>query len=632
MLKFTCSEKLLCKKEGVRMCGIVGYIGNKSALDILLEGLTNLEYRGYDSAGIAVNVDGKVELYKAEGKLQNLKDLTSSKKEHISKSTIGIGHIRWATHGAPTTVNAHPHSCNCGRVAVVHNGIIENFKELRTKLEKEGCVFKSQTDTETVAHLVAKKYAQTKDLTEAVRLATKEIEGAYALAVIHQDVKNTIVATRRNAPLLVGIGEGEYYVASDVPAIIQYTKKAMYLDDNQIVTLTPDSMKLIDINDNELSQKIETLPWEPVALSKMGYKHFMLKEIHEQPDVVRNVLSGKLRAIDEDIVLNEVTLNKDSLRSLNRIQIVACGTSLHAAMVGKYIIEELCDIPVDVEPSSEYIYRKTVGDKNTLVIGVSQSGETADTITAIRQAKTRGSHILIVTNRPDSTMAREADSLIPVNAGIEVSVAATKSYMAQVISFYLLAIYIAEIKNSTSSEKLANIKRELILLPQKLEKTLSHKEDVQACAKKFSNSKDFIFIARGINFPTALEGALKLKEISYINATGYTAGELKHGPIAMLDESMPVLAILMKGKVYDKILSNAEEARARNARMIALTDSNDTKLNDLFESIIRVPEVDETLSPALAIVPLQLLAYYIAEFLGKDVDQPRNLAKSVTVE
>ncbi len=611
------------------MCGIVGYIGSKSAVDILLDGLTNLEYRGYDSAGVAVNVEGQVELYKAEGKLQNLKDVVEAKKNHINKSTIGIGHIRWATHGAPTTANAHPHSCNCGKVAIVHNGIIENYKELREKLEKQGCTFRSQTDTETVAHLVATKYAQTKDLTEAVRLAAKELEGAYALCVIHQDLPNTLVATRRNAPLLVGIGEGEYYVASDVPAIISYTKKAMYLDDNQIVTLTPDSMKLIDSEKNPVSQKIETLPWEPVALSKMGYKHFMLKEIHEQPDVVRNVLSGKLKAIDEPIKLNEVTLDKDKLKDLNRIQIVACGTSLHAAMIGKYIIEDLCGIAVDVEPSSEYIYRKTITDKNTLVIGVSQSGETADTITAVRQAKKCGSHILIVTNRPDSTMAREADSLVPVNAGIEVSVAATKSYMAQVISFYLLAIYMAEVKGV---ENLSNLKHELVVLPQKIEKVLAHKEDIQTCAKKFSSAKDFIFIARGINFPTALEGALKLKEISYINATGYTAGELKHGPIAMLDESMPVLSILMSGKVYDKILSNSEEAKARNARMIALTDSTDKKLNDLFESIIRVPEINEMLSPALAIVPLQLLAYYIAEFLGKDVDQPRNLAKSVTVE
>lgn len=614
------------------MCGIVGYIGNKSAIEILLDGLTNLEYRGYDSAGVAVEVDNKVEIYKAEGKLQNLKDIVAKDKAHIAKSTIGIGHIRWATHGAPTTINAHPHSCNCGRVAVVHNGIIENYKELREKLEKAGCTFRSQTDTETVAHLVASKFAQTHDLTEAVRLATKEIEGAYALAVMHQDVKDTIVATRRNAPLLVGIGEGEYFVASDVPAIIQYTKKAMYLDDNQIVTLTPNSMKLIDIDNNTISQKIELLPWEPVALSKMGYKHFMLKEIHEQPDVVRNVLSGKLRANDEPIKLNEVTLDRETLKNLKRIQIVACGTSLHAALVGKYIIEQFCDIPVDVEASSEYIYRHTVTDANTLVIGVSQSGETADTITAVRQAKKRGSHILIVTNRPDSTMAREADSLVPVNAGIEVSVAATKSYMAQLISFYLLAVYMAEVKDSMSKEELSNLKHELIVLPQKIEKVLSHKEAIQDCAKKFSSAKDFVFIARGINYPTALEGALKLKEISYINATGYPAGELKHGPIAMLDESMPVLAILMSGKVYEKILSNAEEARARNARMIALTDSTDTKLEDLFDCIMRVPTVDELLSPALAVVPLQLLAYYIAEFLGKDVDQPRNLAKSVTVE
>ena len=614
------------------MCGIVGYIGSKSAVDILLEGLTNLEYRGYDSAGIAVNVEGKVELYKAEGKLQNLKDIVKQNYSHIAESTIGIGHIRWATHGAPTTINAHPHSCNCGRVAVVHNGIIENYKELKAKLEKQGCVFRSQTDTETVAHLVASEFAKCGNLTEAVRMATEQIEGAYALCVIHQDVKNTIVATRRNAPLLVGIGENEYYVASDVPAIIQYTKKAVYLEDNQIVTLTPDSMKLIDSNNNHIEPKVEHLPWEPVALSKMGYKHFMLKEIHEQPDVVRNVLSGKLRAIDEPVSLKEVTLSRESLKKLSRIQIVACGTSLHAALVGKYIIEDFCGIPVDVEPSSEYIYRRTITDENTLVIGVSQSGETADTITAVSLAKKRGSHILIVTNRPDSTMAREADSLVPVNAGIEVSVAATKSYMAQLISFYLLAIYMAEVKESTDINKLNELKHELIVLPQKLEKILAHKENIQACAKKFSNSKDFVFIARGINYPTALEGALKLKEISYINATGYPAGELKHGPIAMLDESMPVLAILMSGKVYEKILSNAEEAKARNARMIALTDSEDSKLNELFDCIMQVPEVDELLSPALAVVPLQLLAYYIAEFLGKDVDQPRNLAKSVTVE
>lgn len=449
---------------------------------------------------------------------------------------------------------------------------------------------------------------------------------------MHQDLPNVLVATKRNAPLLVGVGEGEYFIASDVPAIIEHTKKALYLNDNEVVTLTREGLTLTNESGETLTPHIETLPWEPIALSKMGFKHFMLKEIHEQPDVIRNVLNGKLFDIDAPITLKEVKLDKETLKNLNRIQIIACGTSLHAAMIGKYLIEDFCNIAVDVEPSSEYIYRKTVTDEKTLVVGVSQSGETADTITAIRQAKDKGSHVLIITNRPDSTMARYADSLIPVNAGIEVSVAATKSYTAQLISFYLLAISMAEIKGTLDKDFLKNLKHELIVLPQKMEMVLSHKEDVQKCARAFSGTKDFIYIARGLNYPTAMEGALKLKEISYVNATGYPAGELKHGPIAMLDETMPVLSILMKGKVYEKILSNAEEAKARNARLIALTSSDDEKLKDLFEYILKVPEVDEYLSPVLAIVPLQLLAYYIAEFLGKDVDQPRNLAKSVTVE
>jgi glucosamine--fructose-6-phosphate aminotransferase (isomerizing) len=559
-------------------------------------------------------------------------NLLKNHSQEIQTATVGIGHIRWATHGAPTEVNAHPHTCNCGKLVIVHNGIIENFKELKEDLIKKGCDFRSQTDTETVAHLIAQEYETTKDLTKAVKLATEKINGAYALGVMHQDLPNVLVATKRNAPLLIGIGEGEFFIASDVPAIIEHTKKALYLNDDEIVTLTKDSMQIIDKNNNKLESKIEVLPWEPVALSKMGFKHFMLKEIHEQPDVIRNVLSGKLYNIDEPILLKEVKLNKETLKNLNRIQIIACGTSMHAAMVGKYLIEEFCAIAVDVEASSEYIYRKTVTDKNTLVIGVSQSGETADTITAIKQSKAKGSHILIITNRPDSTMAREADSLVPVNAGIEVSVAATKSYTAQLISFYLLALYMAEVKGSLDKSKTSDLKKELIVLPQKVEMILSHKEEIQECAKMFSTTKDFIYIARGINFPTALEGALKLKEISYINATGYPAGELKHGPIAMLDETMPVLSILMHGKVYEKILSNAEEAKARNAKMIALTNSDDKKLEDLFDFIIKVPEVSEILSPIVAMIPLQLLAYYIAEFLGKDVDQPRNLAKSVTVE
>ena len=614
------------------MCGIVGYVGNRPVVDILLDGLEQLEYRGYDSSGVALKLEDEIKVYKAEGKLINLRNTLKPHISEIMSSTMGIGHIRWATHGAPTLLNAHPHTCNCGNLVLVHNGIIENYKELREKLSAKGCVFRSQTDTEAVAHLVASKYAETKDLTEAVRLAAQEIEGAYALCVMHNDYKNTLVVTKRNAPLLVGIGEGEFYVASDVPAIIKHTKKALYLNDNQIATLTPDKMLRIDKDGVEVPQKIELLPWEPVALSKMGYKHFMLKEIHEQPDVIRNILVGKLHAPDEPIILNEVKLNKDTLKNLNRIQIIACGTSLHAAMVGKYLIESFCGIAVDVEASSEYIYRKTVTDAHTLVIGVSQSGETADTLTAIKQAKAKGSHILIITNRPDSAMAREADSLVPVNAGIEVSVAATKSYTAQLMAFYLLALYMAEIKGSVENSTMTSLKEEMMLLPQKIDQILANTDDVQKCARAFANTKDFIYIARGINFPTALEGALKLKEISYINATGYPAGELKHGPIAMLDETMPVLSILMKGSVYEKLLSNSEEAKARNARMIALTNSTDAKLVDLFEHILYVPDVQELFSPLIAIVPLQLLAYYIAEFLGKDVDQPRNLAKSVTVE
>ena len=614
------------------MCGIVGYVGEKNVAEVLTKGLSSLEYRGYDSSGVALLADGKTKIYKAEGKLQNLKTLLATKEDEINTANVGIGHIRWATHGVPSITNAHPHTCNCGKLAVVHNGIIENFKELREKLEAKGCVFQSETDTETVAHLVAQKYNEVKDLKEAVMLATKELEGAYALCIIHQDVPNTIVATRRNAPLLIGVGEGENFAASDVPAIIEYTKKAIYLDDNQVAVLTANSIHIYDADNNEVKQKVELLPWEPIALSKMGYKHFMLKEINEQPDVIRNFLSGKLHSANEPIILDEVKLDKSKLKDLNRIQVVACGTSLHAALVGKYIIEELCEIPVDVEASSEYIYRKTVTDEHTLVIGVSQSGETADTLTAIKQSKARGSHILIITNRPDSAMAREADSLVPVNAGIEVSVAATKSYVAQLMAFYALALHLAEIKGSTDAEELKTIKNELLLLPQKIELLLSKTDKIQKCARMYSSSKNFIFIARGINYATALEGALKLKEISYINATGYPAGELKHGPIAMLDETLPVLSIMMSGKVYEKILSNAQESKARNARMIALTDSTDEKLDELFDYVLNVPHVNELVSPIMAIVPLQLLAYHIAEFLGKDVDQPRNLAKSVTVE
>ncbi len=590
------------------MCGIVGYVGKKSTAEILLNGLSKLEYRGYDSAGIALNLPSGMKVFKANGKLHNLKNVMT---ENIAAGS-GIGHIRWATHGGASEVNAHPHSCNCGSLVLVHNGIIENFQELKDELTGCGCVFKSQTDTEVIAHLVAREFEKVKDLKTAVINSIKCLKGAFALCVMHNDVQDTIVVAKRNAPLVLGVGNGENYIASDIPAIIEYTKSAIYLDDNQIGVVSADEIKIYDASGNLLTSKVENLPFEPQALSKMGYKHYMLKEIHEQSDVIRNILAASPEL---------------QLKKFDRIQIIACGTSLHAALVGKYVIEDLAGIPVDVEASSEFIYRSTIINENTLVIGISQSGETADTITAIKQVKEKGAKVLIVTNRPDSTMARLADNLFPIEAGIEVSVAATKSYMAQLIAMYLLGILLAK-----DAEKAAVIKAELSQLPAKVEMILNNSTAIAEIARKYSNFKNFIFIARGINYPSALEGALKLKEISYINATGYSAGELKHGPIAMLDESMPVLAFLSEGIVYDKVLSNCQEAKARQAKLIAVTNVENSTHQGLFDDIIQIPHVSDMLSPTLNAVVLQLLAYYIAEFLGKDVDQPRNLAKSVTVE
>ncbi len=616
------------------MCGIVGYIGDKKASEVLLKGLSYLEYRGYDSSGVALMTKNKIEIFKAPGKLNNLREVLSNQQNICNKSTLGIGHIRWATHGLPTELNAHPHTCNCGSLVVVHNGIIENYKELKNELIKYGCEFKSQTDSEVAAHLIAHEFQRTKDLLAAMTSAVKKIQGAYAFCAMHKTLPDRIVVARKNAPLIIGVGEGENFIASDIPAIIEYTKKAIYLNDNQIAEVKKNSVKIIDTDGNLLENKIEMLPFEPVALSKMGYKHYMLKEIHEQSDVARNVLSGKLKDPKSPVVLEDVKLSASDLKNINRIQIIACGTSLHAGLVGKYILEKFAKIPTDVEASSEYIYRDTIADKNTLVIGISQSGETADTITAIKQVREKGSHVLIITNRPDSTMARLADSLLPVNAGIEVSVAATKSYTAQLLSLYLLTLYMTQIidEKSVNDKEIISLKQEMLELPNKIETITNDTTSIKAVAKKYSGFKDFIFIARGINYPTSLEGALKLKEISYINATGYSAGELKHGPIAMLDETMPVLAILNKGVVYDKVMSNCEEAKARQAKLIGVSNYIDRKHKDLFDDILLIPNISDTLSPALNIVVLQLLAYYIAEYLGKDVDQPRNLAKSVTVE
>ena len=613
------------------MCGIVGYVGYQNAVDILIDGLKHLEYRGYDSSGVALMAGGKINVYKAQGKLQNLIDELKTKNDSDIKSNMGIGHIRWATHGLPNQINAHPQTCNCGGLTLVHNGIIENYASLKTELEKEGCKFKSQTDTEVAAHLIAREYDKTKDLVFAVNNAVKQLKGAWAFCVMHKNEPDNIVATRKNAPLLIGVGENENFLASDIPAIIKYTKKAIYLNDGQIARISKNNIEIFNPDLSIADNKVEFLPFEPLALSKMGYKHFMLKEIHEQPDVVRNILQDKIFDEISDIKLKDVKLTKEEIKNIKRIQIIACGTSLHAGLVGKYVLEEITGIPVDVEASSEYIYRSTIADKNTLVIGISQSGETADTITAIKQVKKKGAHVLIITNRNESMLARLSDSLLHVNAGIEVSVAATKSYIAQLISIYLLAIFMAQTLD-IKTDLIKDIKHELLILPSKLEAILSNCSLIREVAKKYSSYKNFIFIARGINYPTALEGALKLKEISYINATGYPAGELKHGPIAMLDETMPVLAILNEGIVYDKVMSNCEEAYARQAKLIGVANHIDDKHKKLFDDYILIPDIKDIVSPALNVTVLQLLAYYIAEYLGKDVDQPRNLAKSVTVE
>lgn len=613
------------------MCGIVGYIGNEPLLSFLLNGLSKLEYRGYDSAGIAIHKQDSIKIFKAQGKLDNLKNILKGNSKD-EEALIGIGHIRWATHGAPNEINAHPHVSSEKKVALVHNGIIENYKELKEELTAKGFEFQSQTDTEVIAHLIEDCLQDAKDFGHAIRRALNKLDGAYALGVIFKDSPDTLYAAKKSAPLIVGLSDKGNYIASDVPALLEYTKKVIYLNDFEIAEIKENSVKITDMDGTVLAREAEIIPWEPVSINKMGYKHFMLKEIHEQPDVIRQTLFNRLTGSSNPIHLDEVKLNEESLKNLDRIQIIACGTSLHAALVGKYLIEEFIGIPVDVEASSEYIYKRVISNKNSLTIGVSQSGETADTITALRLAKEKGSHILVITNRPDSTMAREADSLLPINAGFEVSVAATKSYTAQLLAFYLLALRLAEINKSLDSEKLKEYKKELLQLPHKVEIILNNTEEIKKCAIKFNASKDFIFMARGINYPAALEGALKLKEISYINATGYPAGELKHGPIAMLDKTMPVVSILVPGKVLEKVLSNSEESKAREARMIAVTSSDDQKLESIFRYIIKVPYTDEIFSPILTTIPMQLLAYYIAEFLGKDIDQPRNLAKSVTVE
>ena len=613
------------------MCGIVGYIGNNAVDEILLSGLKSLEYRGYDSAGIALNDNQGIDVFRAKGKLQNLTEVIKAK--HISNRQVsqGIGHIRWATHGEASIENAHPHLSNDGKLVLVHNGIIENYKELKDELIKQGYHFFSQTDTETIVHLIDREYKRVSSLEQAVIRAISMLKGAFALCIMHHDEADKIIAVRKNAPLIIGVGKNENFIASDIPALIGKTQAIIHLEDNELAIVKKDSVVVKSFDGKILNKPVETVNIAQDAISKQGYKHFMIKEINEQPQIVRKMISTHMSSPQQSIRFENIDI-EELIENIDKIEIIACGTSLHAAQVAQYMIEDLCNINVTVEAASEYIYKKHLTNNKTLSIGISQSGETADTITAIKQAKEKGAKILILTNRPDSSIVRYAKYVLPLNAGIEVSVAATKSYTAQLTALCLLSLAMAEKQKNTNPEQLLPIKQELLMLPTKIEEVIYSSTTIKKCAEKYNGYKNFFYLARGINIATAQEGALKLKEISYINANSYAAGELKHGPIALLDNNMPILALLPQhSKTFEKMLSNCEEARARHAHLIAMTNSEINK-KELFDDTINVPEISEFLSPLLFSVPLQLFAYYFADSLNLDIDQPRNLAKSVTVE
>lgn len=614
------------------MCGIVGYIGNNAVEEILLSGLKNLEYRGYDSAGIALNDNQGIDVFRAKGKLNNLAEVLNSKHLKTKHISQGIGHIRWATHGKATIENAHPHLSNDGKLVLVHNGIIENYKELKDELISQGFHFFSQTDTEAIVHLIDREYKKTFSLEQAVIKAISMLKGAFALCIMHHNEPDKIIAVRKNAPLIIGLGKNENFIASDIPALVGKTQKIIHLDDNELAIVKKDKVIVKNFKGEVLNKAEENIQIAQDDITKQGYKHFMLKEICEQPQIIHKMLAEHIEMPEQPIHFDNINMT-DLMEGIEKIEIVACGTSLNAAQIAQYMIEDLTGISVTIEPASEYIYKRHLTNNKTLSIGISQSGETADTITALKQAKANGAKILVITNRPDSSIVRYAHYVLSLNAGIEVSVAATKSYTAQLTMLCLLSLAMAENKQKMDKQKILSIKQELLTLPIKMEEVLSLQREIKKCAEKYNKYKNFIYLARGINIATAQEGALKLKEISYINANSYIAGELKHGPIALLDSNMPILAIFSQNsKTYEKMLSNCEEAKARQAHLIALTNSSIENRNGLFDDMIIVPELSELLSPLLFALPIQLFAYYFADSLNLDVDQPRNLAKSVTVE
>ena len=611
------------------MCGIVGYVGDESALPVLLDGMRKLEYRGYDSAGVAVLLNGKVGTVRRAGRIQNLEKELEGK---TLEGTLGIGHTRWATHGAPTDENAHPHQDCTERLALVHNGIIENHDVLRAKLQAEGHTFKSETDTEVAAHLIESILeGKGGSLQDAVLEAVSILRGAFALVCIHASEPDVIVAARSQAPIIVGAAEGVGLVGSDIPALLQHTRDVIPLSDRQIAVVRPGSVKVFGFDGVEIEPELVHIDWDLEAAEKGGYEDFMLKEIHEQPDAVRDTMRGRL---DEQgrVVLDEVKWNTETIQAINKIVVVACGTSFNAGMAAKHAIEHWTRIPVELDLASEFRYRDPVLDEHGLVIGITQSGETADTLAAIRFAREMGAKVVAVTNVVGSSITRDADAVLFTHAGPEIGVAATKTFLAQLVALNLLALYLAQERGSMTQDKLLETIEAMSRLPEQIEDVLGVEAAVALAAKKYADATDFIFIGRGVGTAVAMEGALKLKEISYIHAEGYAAGELKHGAIALLQEGVPVVAVMTGQPLYDKMLANVEEVRARGASTILVAPHGEERARDLADDIFEVPPTKPLLTPVLDTVPLQLLAYFVAKERGLSPDKPRNLAKSVTVE
>jgi len=609
------------------MCGIVGYIGSQDATPIILEGLKKLEYRGYDSAGIATIKDRQVSIRRSEGKLINLEHLL---REQPLYGSTGIGHTRWATHGRPSEINAHPHKA--GSITVVHNGIIENYLPLREQLKQAGHTFSSETDTEVICHLIDEILKTEPDFQKAVILALSQLQGAYAVCVLNELEPDTLIAAKLGSPMVVGLGANEFFIASDIPAILAHTREMVFMEDGEMVVCRGSRAAFYTIGGLPLEKQARHIDWSPLMAEKGGFKHFMLKEIHEQPRAVRDTIAGRLFEESGDVYLEDLNFSDQQLAAIKRIVIIACGTSWHAALVGKFYIEGYCRIPVEVDIASEFRYRNPVIDENTLAMVISQSGETADTLAALREAKARGAKNMAICNVVDSSIARDSSGVIYTHAGPEIGVASTKAFVTQLTALYLFTIRLGRAIGSIDAAEGLRMILALKKAPAMLEEVLKLNEATEKIARKYMHARDFLYLGRGKNFPIALEGALKLKEISYIHAEGYPAGEMKHGPIALIDEDVPVVVLVPRNSAYDKTLSNMEEVIARGGRVIALCSEGDEEIRGRVADTLEIPNLDEDLDPLLLSVPLQLLAYHISVLKGTDVDQPRNLAKSVTVE